>query len=483
MQLTSFAKQAKIAKGIRVQVLHRQVILILRVCLSIGCFLLGCATHDQRDPPPVDTPYYPGAINQLNNQLIVVSRNGNDRFSNGNVLFVDLNQVDRSLQKFPATTDVMLRQVIGPGLVTGSVLSPTLGIAPALSSDQALFVLGGEKNQLVKIPLANGNPNCAPNPIGNPLLGQQCLAPNSVLQLNATNPFFLILTSGVSNLSNQDSGLIAFKFSPEYRARQPGKEDAYAGELQTFIWPKSQTAPPQVVNTYSLARLVRNTDQNSIVDKVLVSDLKISNNYVFAAFQTAKAIDPAISTADPYAFIVWFPLSELQNPSGIDSTKVRFLNLTLTYGAKFVAGLDVVNAGNGLIKLIAITQAPNGILQVHIPSLGGNGQAFVYQSQSTCADPVDVRLLPGSSRIFVACFDGRGKIAEYALDTLMQTREHTGFGRGPFQMWFDTRPGTSRLYVSYYLEGTVGVFDVSPRLSPLGRIFQTSAPNQEGGQG
>lgn len=418
--------------------------------LALALLAASCARELPGQPPPTDRPSFPTglALHPEANALAVVSSNFDLGFSRGAVLLADLDRVDAALLAAP---DPDSAAATVADAYTDAVLVPSFGNEPVFSSDGArLFVATRAENLLVELEVAADDGlaiSCGGAASGGgdvPLCG----LPPSALALSGNDPFRIALTG---ERADRVSGIVTSLLSDQVVFFDLRIEEEGAGFLQQ-------------ADVLTLGGWL--TDEEVIGVRGLALRPP-SDGLPLLAFAVVERTDEARGRA---ADLIWFDATRGGR------AQVQVLSLTDELGATSARELALTPAGDALLVTL---RDPDGLARVDLGVDDGALAPEIAGVVSTCSEPVGVEIgsvpLDGDSRdrAFVTCF-GDDTVLGYNPVTLDVTEASRFFGDGPYDVALDLDHAPPRAYVSYFLDDSVGVFDLvtdgAVGLTPRGRI-------------
>jgi hypothetical protein len=356
-----------------------------------------------------------------------------------------------------------------------------------------IFYLSRFENSLRTIPLSNKLFSC-----GGEGLGQNCFSNPPELSLSQTDPFFLELFSSQNIVTG---GVIGYKFADPFRliADQGGNfRQVRRFELQRFTW---NAANQSAVLSGNIAlgdslRAAQNKGTALPNERatVRITAMQQIDNQIFLL------VDNPISSTFPTrrVLLVRVLVSDLLN-SGETNLPVAIYDLT--------ANANIINSGLLLIKvgnpatryeLFVSNSLPGHITKLSLPvqdSVDQNGILKVSRlaNEMTCDFAPDMKLSPNQTTLVTLCQSGKILLydAEQLTPIFLDPSVGQSFGRVPLDILFEqtpVSPNVFRFYVANSFDGSITIFDLidtptaqPPIVSHVGRIFQPSPLNRDGG--
>lgn len=414
--------------------------------LALALLSAGCARDIEGANPPTDRPHFPVgmAVHPTANLLAVVSSNFDLEFNRGAILLADLDAVDAAIAAAADETAPTVEDAY-----VAAAFIPSFGHRPVFnaSGDRVLLATRGE-NRVFEIDVELDPPRLDCGDDGEtPLCGE---APRA-FQVPGNDPFDLAIIS-----EDEDGGLRGVT--------------TLLASAQIFFF----DLDPDRVDDGRL-RLVNPTltlgdwlAENEEVVGVRGMQLRPASDDVPAhLFATVDRGDPTTGLLS--TDLVWF--EAVPEPRRFD-----FLNLeseTLAASARAVAPTP---SGD----VLALLRSPDALARVEVRPSGSRLNAELTATVSTCRDPTSLTVarIPTPAgdvdRAFVTCFENDAVLV-YDPETLSETDAIRFFGVGPYDVVVDTAHDPPRAYVSYFLDDTIGVFDLvdddgAARVVPRARI-------------
>jgi hypothetical protein len=421
----------------------------------------GCEREIIGATPPLDRLHFPTGVtlHPDGRHIAVVSSNFDLGFSRGALFMVDLDLVDERLGvpgRVVNLVDDVFNQV---------VVIPPFGNEPvfARGGDFLLLSARGE-NILLEIPLSldEGRVDFGcrfSEELGAPLCG---LAPSS-LQVPGNDPFLVVV---IAESEQRVIGLITTLSSPQifyFRLNFERTDDQ-----RLTLDNRSFSLDEEGYTLEGIPRGVRGLALRPRVGE-------IPSHAFVAVERTApgrlgRAID-----------LVWFDAQEGRRQG------LRSLDLTALTGSIEVRDVAISPGGDAVFVLL---RNPDALVRVELENDEGGVSARLGGITSTCFQPVDLataRLSPAGAdafeRVYVGCFDNDTVLA-YETRTLFETETLRNMGRGPYSLSVDPGHEPPRLYVSFFLDDTVGVVDLTdaaglPAMLPRA-VLGTIRPSERG---
>jgi len=454
-------------------------ILFFAAALSLAA-LAGCEAVEQ-ETHPRKRPNFPSGLAISGKTLTLLSMNYSLRFTSGGIFTIDLDEVESEIKRLESTPPAQ-RFISGDVVVTSSAYIEAL-------ARQAIIVSGGNpaktavlfqnraEETLQAVQLENGQLKCNGQPHTGPVFGQDCVNGKGILTLKGREPYTMD-TLPLATGATFPRIVMGYLGSDQIDVVELNQDNGY---------------PAHVVDSAHLLDLVDRKDLREHVgdqvQRARVRSVKVlaegHNGYagetlVFAAVEFKLSIDPTFIDATA-ARIVWFPVSKLLDGS-LDKSDLGEWNITSAINSKGVSDLEVV-VENGVARLYALLTKPDAIVRADLKTIPKGTtlkSAVLRRILETCDHPLQLNYLPKAQKLIMGCYDGAAQASIRLLDpgTLKRTHILSRFGRGLGAFKFDE--DRNRVYVSYGINGTVGVLQLSD-LSPKGHIFPNAPRNLPGG--
>lgn len=422
---------------------------LLLFLFAIILSFCGCHEDFQRDEIPLNAPYFPGGLAQSGSFMAINSTNGPLKYKQGAILSIDLNAPSTSIKSALTIPDFSTNPLVfGPYLILASqVRSELLRIpyqggllSPAsitLSLDFAPYYLA---------------------PFKHPQSGKEYifvagLSSDSVSIVDLES--FTVLSSfSTSPLVSLDKKFRRNKLEPPKFAVRGIKAaktstgmhlfvacEHFSFDEVTFMSPKSAHLLWMKITDDLLA---------GQVDTANLRQIDLSGRYVKPPTQTPttpSASDPKVP------------------PNLLQLTNKRY------FGSQ-VHGFDISPDKDEIYVLL---HGPDSLLKVDFSQNSNNIDDLVVGVTASCRYPIDI--IASKDLVYVACFSEA--VTAYDSATLNEKYVNRFGGRGPVKLMLDERHDKNRLYVAYYSDSSVGVFDLN--LNWIGRLFEQLPEYENGG--
>lgn len=428
------------------------------VCLA-AAVLASCTPKD--DAPPRDRPVFPTGLAVVPGgaHLLVVSSNFDLTFRQGAVLAVDLDRVDEALADGDGTPIVA-------DAFTSSVEVPSFGDRPVVTSGgERAFLATRAENLVVELGVDDGALSCE---VAEPREGEVpgCGRAPGALLVRGNDPFHLAIVNEARDADGalvRVDGLTAALTSPDV---QFWSADLGRNDERRFAETGLLRVSEEFTGLRGLA-LVPRTGRGPMV---------------FAAAERRRDSFLGRGTS----LVAFEPRR---------GAPVATLDLTEATGALAAREIAVVPSLDPAVPpsaLLLLMRSPDSLVRVDLDEQpDGRVFARVGGVQPTCDDPSKitvVRLDPDEDvegdevvRALVTCF-GDDALLAIDPDTLVVTHADRFFGRGPYDVVHDA--ARQRAYVSFFSEGTIGVFDLvadgAPALVRRGKVGEPLPPPETG---
>ncbi len=427
--------------------------------LAILICFLGCPMPLLGDFPPKDKAYFPSHLLQNENQFFVFSYNQDLRYAGGSILTLDLDK-NNSVSSF--------------------VPIPSFADAPVFieNKSQILF-LNRSTNQLSRLKIGSEDVK-------------------AIADLPWQDPYYLSI---ISESVTEVTGLIGYlsdRVNIEKLADVHGSHLENYGELQFFSTINKGASKSYLLQDIAplpapTADTKEEYDRKQSVTHRRISHIgglrileKDSQKFVFVGTDALPA-SAGFAAVNRQARLVWFAADNIE--FDINKESVGEINLTSIMKAEKIAGFDISENNS----VFVITEDPSLLVRVDLQK-STNGFTATYKKQAPlCEKPNDIRIAPNQKTLLVTCAQNNEVLAFNASDLELVGRDSDSgvpYGLGPVRILFDERDKNKpiqRAYVSYALDGTIGVFEVDnssngQRLKAVGRIFAPAPFNHPGGQ-
>lgn len=429
---------------------------VLALVTAAPLFATGCARELPGPPPPADRPSYPTglALHPEENLLAVVSSNFDLGFARGALLVADLDRVDAALADTPAASSL---QATVTDAYVETALIPSFGNDPVFSSGgEHLFVATRADNLLLHLGVdATDGVELRCGAVAEdgetPLCG---VAPQAIT-VPGNDPFSVELTGEAPDRVN---GIAASLLSDQIVFFTLRVEDDGAG---------AESVRLQQSDVLTLGGwLEEEQEVVGVRDLALRQPQDGAPLTAFAVVERTADNDARLATD-----LIWFDATRGRR------AEINVLPLTEVAGAFEARSLALTPDQDALLVVL---RQPDGLARVDLEVEGGLLAPALSQVVSTCEAPVTVEIgrVPvaddvARDRAYVTCFEDDAVLGYNPL-TLDLVDASRFFGRGPYDVALDLERETPRAYVSYFLDDSVGVFDLVEEgvvgLFPRGRI-------------
>jgi hypothetical protein len=407
-------------------------------------------------------PNYPRgiALSPDGDQLVVVSSNFEGAFDTGAVLLADLRRLGADLAFVPLA---QASSTYLEDIYVDAVFIPSFGTRPVFADDGERFLVAAQgDNLLLEIEvLATGGADggvgtsrltCRDEP---PAAGatELCTADGSgagnplALSLDQNDPYELVLYD-----QTEDQLLGAATFLSASRVTFFRVRENRTGQNRLQLRGSLELGEG-VQSLRSVVLHPRGAGQVPLLVAALERE------------------DPVFTTQTEVE-LIWL------DPSQREDAVVRRLDLEALTGARSARALTSSPDGDALFLFL---RNPDGIARLDTDPVGSTIAPRLGGVSNVCEGPTSMRFaripLPDGDtvdRLLVVCYRDN-TVAAYNPLTLEQTDAVRMFGLGPFDLAVDTTGDTPRLFVSFFDEDTIGVFDLvdaagDARLVPRARI-------------
>lgn len=413
----------------------------LVVTLLLVLPLTSCLQDLTRDEAPRDRVFFPSGLAQSGEFLVLSSTNAALRYESGAMVALDLQKIDAGLST-PSSETVKF----GKEAIASIIGAPSFGTQPLIVDSNTLLATGRAESKLFSMPFTQGllSGTSADIDIG--------FAPYFMQIFHRPNLSSVVFVAGLTS----DKILV--------------------------IDPQSM----KIVNTIELSGLVTQEDGKGRPKKnpaqITVSGLKILLSPPPPAAPREPMLFIGCSLYDhrevrfieaKSAQLLWVPINEALISGTVDNNTVSSFSFDKNkHMGKEIHGFSI---SPDLNELYVVLHRPDSLARIDFTKYKQPNVPILTGVVPTCHYPMDVAV--SSTLVYVACFTEA--IAAYDRLSLDQLHVNRDLGRGPTSLLLDSRPGKTRLYVSYYLDSTIGIF--SDDLVPLGSIFEPIPENQDGG--
>ena len=444
-------------------------------CLFFAVFICfaGCPDLSVSEDAPKDRAYFPGSLLQTDKQLYVFSYNQDLRYSGGSILKLDLNTIGQDDQNAK--------------IVSSFAPIPSFAEAPVLLGNSKILFLSRSTDEMLRFDISTNTSEKA----------QFDLTPDSAGLIRNWlwhDPYYLSI---LSNIGNEVTGLIGYlndKSSLEKIEDFIGSRLENYGELEVF----SLTDKLKINHTYRLQDIVpspnpaanSSTTGESPYRRIShIGGIKIldKDDMPFVLI----GADALPSSANLFSItrqsrLLWFSANNLEKE--IDK---KTIGEHILQPGKIV-GFDVIKNKN-LFQVYVIMEDPNLLMRVDLTKTTDGFTAQTNEQAPLCEKANDIRVAPKQKTLLVSCAQNSEILAFDTSDLMLVGRDMnikdpaSPQGRGPVHILFDGDSENQRAFVSYALDGSIGIFEVDDnkgkkRLNTVGRIFNQAPFNHPGGQ-
>ncbi|MDA0712887.1 MAG: hypothetical protein O2897_02745 [bacterium] len=447
---------------------------ITKICLLLNLifFLAACPSPLDLENPPADRPYYPASLAQTaDNKLLIISYNQDQRYNGGSLISLNLKDL---------TPDKLNPKVFtsGTGLIDSVFFIPSLSMAPTLDSAGNLLLLSRSKSQLLKLDKVGDFWSCNSGATAGNVA--DCRTGSIFEQLPYGDPYYLVQ---VEDSTNQTKLLVGYLKDPTSEkideiVDSPLKD---VGEIQ-FLTLEKTGDKKTVSKSYFLDDMlpkIEKENESKIFRKITrLGGMKIlEGKWVILA-----ATAPVNSNLKKESFLVWFKKDAL----GKDSLEANSFNITELLQTHSVEAIEAFTDGN-IYHVYLTTSRPSRLIKIDMQVNVDNLKPLFQKSVPICDGPIDMKISITNKTLLLACSKNSEIIAFDSQTLELSGKDNLGgkpFGQGPVSILFDNST-SSRAYVAYSVDGSIGVFDVvdegSNRIKPMGSIFQAAPANHPGG--
>jgi len=445
--------------------------MLLKMCqLGLILIFLGAnnCPDEGSDNISMSHPVFPGTLLINSDGLFVTSRNEALQYSSGALLSVGSSELT-------SKQDLESPKQAFEGLEIPS-FALALTEVPDSNSRSFLF-LTQELNHLHFVDSSSGK-----------------LVETSV-RLPRNNPAdILILTNGDTELT----GLISYgsngylqNFSLTRGEFKLGREILlYEALLETKS--SSTEKDPRKVKVIKSA-LLSKAKTGMLEDHVLLA-LEAPQSSEARKKNSLTALNPTDALlAKMVSYLVWMPVGSLISQKIPDQTQINKLDLSDMLGALHIVDLNLTDnsADDNLVTVLMQNSdlIANLAYEMETDDSGNQDLKFVskHTVHATCENPVDLAVSNDLKMAYVACFnnDNFSPVVGHDLNSLETLVKNKKFGLGPTNLLVNKSGSSYSLFVSYNLDGSVGVFDLgsleAPEMTPRMRLFPQTPRNIIGG--
>lgn len=442
---------------------RRRLLLALVPSLT-AVMLVACV---QEEPGvPLDHPLFPTGLAVANDRLLVVSSDFNLANNEGALLSAELATVRAAVA--PSGADEVVAGA--DAYVAGAVLPP-LGDRPVLTSGgERVYLPTRGTNRVVVLDVApDGALSCGAADlvtVGAAAGAPRCGGNSNALQLTANDPFEVV----VLDETREGDALV--------------RVDAMAMLLSSpeVVFFSDDTRRDGAARVQRDATLDLGTAIGGVRSAVLRPAVAGSDRVVIAATDLSR--DASLLGARILLF----------QPSA--DSEIRSFDVTLATGSLSMRDVLLVPGEDGDDDaLLAVLHDPDALARFEIDDAGAVPNLRLSALSSTCRAPQSLAraIIPSAAgtidRVLLTCRDGN--VVE-AIDPLtLRTTDAVRFlGRGPYDVVVNDAVDAVEVYVSFFLDGSIGVLrflegdaagDGAPHLVADGRIGE-ALPRPEDGR-
>jgi hypothetical protein len=429
------------------------------------CFS-GCSELAVSEDAPKDRAYFPSSLLQTNNQLFVFSYNQDLRYKSGSILKLDLN--------------------------TNAILSfapiSSFAEAPVLLKDSKILFLSRSRDEMHLFDIPTNQLEKV----------QFDLIPNSAGKIRNWlwhDPYYLSIfpssgneVKGIIGYLNDKSSLEKIEDFKNSRLETYGELEFFSLERNilkiTRTYLLQDLVPEKVVTETSFPKKEESAYRRiSHLGGIQILEEKNNVSLVLIAADSLPSSINLFSTARQ-ARLLWFSTNDLKHE--IDK---KTIGEHILQPGKIV-GFDIIKDGD-TFQVYVIMEDPNLLMRVDLNRQNGAILAKTKGQAPLCEKANDIRVAPNKNTLLVSCAQNSEILAfNTSNDLTLVGRDSdnaTPFGRGPVRILFD-KNNTKRAFVSYALDGSIGIFEIKDdpintnRLQAISRIFNQAPFNHPGGQ-
>ncbi len=434
--------------------------LFLAVLICFG----GCPAPLTGEPPPEDRAYFPSHLVQNEKQLFIFSYNQDLRYASGSILKLDLDNANAVLSFSPI---------------------PSFAEAPVLLQDSKILFLSRSSDEMYQFDIKK-------NKTEKIEFDKTADPKGKVRNWLWHDPYYL---SMLSTEGDEIKGLIGYlndRVSIEKIEDIQNSRLEHYGELEVFSLEKNSL---KINHTYLLQDIVPTAPETSTDKKEKLSYRRISHigglrilrkgaeQFVLIGAD-ALLTSSNLFSATRQTRLLWFSTQNIETK--IDQETVGAHQLP----AERIVGFDIIEVTNQH-QIYAIMENPNLLVRVDLTRKGNSFEAKTKSQVPLCEKPSDIKIAPNKKTLLVSCAKNDEILAFNTSDLMLVARDSdtaVPFGRGPVRILFDSAPGNQRAFVSYSLDGSIGIFEIDDnlvnknRLKTIGRIFEQGPHNHSGGK-
>lgn len=442
--------------------------MFLRTLFSGIFVLLLFAIEIFANETPETHPFYPGPMARSGDNLLITSTNANLKYGNGALFSIDISLIELAIlskkEEVPTLTDD------GVGPFYAQPIPSHASFFAKSETQNNVYLLNKGESQLSTVDQALAD--CMSTKPGKcndiPSKKLQTLdAKSMAIFARGSKEFALIAFGGNGQLEE-----IEFLAGGSFKQKRIIPLFTYVVDTDT---PEAHNVKVQKIEILK------------------ASDSGYAQDYLVAALtMPIRKDDPtrndssiALTDANRVSqnYLVWTPLENILKAKPKKSL-FNFLNLSSILKSNTLQDFMLLPKHE---QLIVISKDVSSIaafeLEEHDAKLkiGQNPK-----SKETCSFPLKVAYAPSTDLLYVTCFEKRTILGIDPL-SLEPVLSNFNFGHGPFELLVDeSDPSTPLLYVSFYLDGSIGVYtlmneDGEATLTPALRIFTQGPANHEGG--
>lgn len=412
---------------------------LLRLIFSLllMSILTACPDDSAAGNIPLDRTFFPTGMAQNGNFLALSSSNFSLRYQQGALLSIDLLKVDAAL--------AAEGRELGESVVSSSIHIPSFSAYPLVVNEKFLVFAARSEAKLLQVPFLGGDLGASTVDI--PL----DFAPYYIESfVRPADGHTIIFTAGL------DSEKIVVIDLDEARIINSHSLSALVKPEKAPIRPSKKT---QKVAVRGL--------------KIAASPLPLLNRPPLLFIGCDHFDEEEVRFIDAKsARLLWIPVDDNLMSGAINLAIVKQIDFAKKHIGREIHGF-AFSPDQQEIYLLFHSQ--DSLVRINFNNHPDKSDEVFLGVTGTCHYPIDITV--SEDLVYVACFTEA--VTAYDRRTLAEKYVNRDFGRGPVKLLFDNRAGISRLYVSYFLDGTIGILD--PELTPIGRIFKAIPENMDGG--
>lgn len=445
---------------------------------TTGLLLTTAACGDQTNisPPPTDQPHLPtaSAVHPQGKWLAATSSNFDLSFRSGALLLADLDKVNTALDSLgnADSPDASITDAY-----TAAALVPSFAGKPVFRQDgRQIFLAARGDNRLLQLHVDGidpANPDAADaQNIRLRCMGTAADDPNNVTKGTVANAVTCLDADQSVQLPESDPEQILLIEDNTANDQTASVHGLVTLQSSTNIYPFAATE-----TNLQLATPLSWGEGVTGLQGLQVYTSPSQQKYLLALLQrtasTTLRSGVELRTA-PIEQIDFTPTST----GSIDPVALDTQTTDLTGATGSISSRDLVLAENGT-TLLVLLRDPDALARFTLEEVvDGNNTAIIARLSGivgTCLDPSGLSLIRagGVERAVISCF-GDDTISAFDTTTLTETDTVRFFGNAPVDIEVFSEDGGDRVYVSFFLDDTIGVLrfagDEDPQLTPLGRI-------------